>query len=47
MTKQKTKKTVSELDKRCKDALTRINKHIEKLVDRHLKEMGLVVQDKN
>jgi hypothetical protein len=46
MTKKKVK-TETEIDKKCKAALTRINKHIEKLVDRHLKEMGLVVQDKN
>jgi hypothetical protein len=46
MAKKKVK-TETELDKKCKAALTRINKHIEKLVNRHLQEMGLVVQDKN
>lgn len=45
MTKQKTKKNVSELDKKCQAALQRVNKHIDKLVARHLKEMALVVAD--
>ena len=42
MTKKKVK-TDTELDKKCRAALTRVNKHIDKLVARHLKEMGIVV----
>lgn len=44
MTKKKIK-TDTELDKKCRAALTRVNKHIDKLVARHLKEMGIVVTD--
>lgn len=36
---KKIKKTPT--DRRCEEALKRINKHIEKLVARHLQEMGL------
>ena len=44
MTKKKIK-TDTELDKKCQAALKRVNKHIDKLVARHLKEMALVVTD--
>ena len=40
MTKKKDK-TDKELDRRCQAALKRVNKHIDKLVTRHLNEMGL------
>jgi hypothetical protein len=42
--KKKTK-TDNELDKQCKAALARVIKHIDKMVAKHLKEMGLAVQD--
>jgi hypothetical protein len=42
--KKKTK-TDNELDKQCKAALARVNKHIDKMVAKHLKEMGLAAQD--
>lgn len=44
MTKKKVK-TDTELDKKCNAAIKRVNKHIDTLVARHLKEMGLVVTD--
>jgi hypothetical protein len=36
---KKIKKTPT--DRRCEEALKRINKHIEKLVEKHLREMKL------
>ncbi len=39
MKKQKRKKTATDL--RCTAALKRINKHIEKVVEKHLREMKL------